>query len=589
MKKKAIGIFILFSFLAAIIAPFKAIAATTPGTVNTDTTNPCKDFTAPTFGSEEDTRWWDIGDCAFREKVENAPASEIFGERYTYAQVRWILNSLVTILMPSKTTKNVGDTFNQLFSCGLNKNCATNTPAPTPAPPATKIMFTPVLSSYGLPGLLVGMIGDTMLNPPASGIDTTRDTLAKFDLATPAYAQGYGYRSLSGIQVIWAASRNLAYLLMIVVLIAAGFMIMFRVKINPQTAVSLQMMIPKIIITLIAVTFSYAIAGFMIDLVYVFLSFVVSLLGTVGLLNAGLAISNFVQGGYYQMVLFFVLPYVFMIVLGGPIAFMTNTPALALGAGAAMTIANIIILIASIWLLWKVYWLLLRTYFNVIIQIIVGPWQILMGLLPTAGKSAGLGPWIKSLTAQLSVFVTIPLMFLLALLLWTPPFGVDVLTNVFRSWAIGSSAGAIGSQLPSLPLLGTTGPIFQMFVAFIILSLTPKAAEIVRDNISKGMGLESGVGEAFGFATGFVGGRISNEAQKGQGQISELQKALQKRMFELRGSMPAGSTAADFNNKLAQDQQYSAISSSLARAQSANAKWELASKIPGLGGGGKKR
>ena len=58
---------------------------------------------------------------------------------------------------------------------------------------------------------------------------------------------------------------------MVIILIAAGFMIMFRVKINPQTVVSLQTMIPKLVITLLLVTFSYAIAGLVIDMIYVFI------------------------------------------------------------------------------------------------------------------------------------------------------------------------------------------------------------------------------------------------------------------------------------------------------------------------------
>src|SRR5258708_14361646 len=47
-------------------------------------------------------------------------------------------------------------------------------------------------------------------------------------------------------------------------------MIMFRVKISPQVVVSVQSALPKIAIALVLVTFSYAIAGFLIDIMYVF-------------------------------------------------------------------------------------------------------------------------------------------------------------------------------------------------------------------------------------------------------------------------------------------------------------------------------
>jgi len=48
-----------------------------------------------------------------------------------------------------------------------------------------------------------------------------------------------------------------------------AFMIMFRVRISPQTVITVQSALPKIIFTLILITFSYAIAGFLIDLMYV--------------------------------------------------------------------------------------------------------------------------------------------------------------------------------------------------------------------------------------------------------------------------------------------------------------------------------
>ena len=57
-------------------------------------------------------------------------------------------------------------------------------------------------------------------------------------------------------------------------------MIMFRVKINPQTVVSLQTMIPKLVTTLILITFSFAIAGLVIDMIYVFLLAIIGLLST---------------------------------------------------------------------------------------------------------------------------------------------------------------------------------------------------------------------------------------------------------------------------------------------------------------------
>lgn len=45
-------------------------------------------------------------------------------------------------------------------------------------------------------------------------------------------------------------------------------MIMFRRKIDPQTVISIQSAIPKIIISLILITFSFAICGLMVDIIF---------------------------------------------------------------------------------------------------------------------------------------------------------------------------------------------------------------------------------------------------------------------------------------------------------------------------------
>ena len=52
------------------------------------------------------------------------------------------------------------------------------------------------------------------------------------------------------------------------VLIFIGFMIMFRMQINPQTIISIENALPRIVITMILITFSFPLAGFLIDLLF---------------------------------------------------------------------------------------------------------------------------------------------------------------------------------------------------------------------------------------------------------------------------------------------------------------------------------
>jgi len=88
---------------------------------------------------------------------------------------------------------------------------------------------------------------------------------------------GYDELMDSGITNIWAKFRDLAYLFFVVVMIVIGFMIMFRSKLGGQTLVSLGNTIPNVIVGLILVTFSFAIAGLVIDIGGLITNFLASL------------------------------------------------------------------------------------------------------------------------------------------------------------------------------------------------------------------------------------------------------------------------------------------------------------------------
>lgn len=64
---------------------------------------------------------------------------------------------------------------------------------------------------------------------------------------------------------VWRGARNAAYAFSIIILVIVGFLIMFRTKIDPRTAVTISNSLPKIVIMLLLITFSYAISGLLID------------------------------------------------------------------------------------------------------------------------------------------------------------------------------------------------------------------------------------------------------------------------------------------------------------------------------------
>ncbi|HMS22285.1 MAG TPA: hypothetical protein PKA38_00825 [Candidatus Levybacteria bacterium] len=124
------------------------------------------------------------------------------------------------------------------------------------------------------------LIGETF-TLPVSGVDYAAYMAGNFGVARSAYAEndpkenGVGFDRLRPLVGIWARFRDIAYLAFVLGFTIVGLAIMFRVKIDARTVMSIQNQIPKMIIALILVTFSYAIAGLLIDFMYVTLYLVI--------------------------------------------------------------------------------------------------------------------------------------------------------------------------------------------------------------------------------------------------------------------------------------------------------------------------
>ncbi|MCL5434780.1 MAG: hypothetical protein M1405_00085 [Patescibacteria group bacterium] len=135
-------------------------------------------------------------------------------------------------------------------------------------------------------GGAVGVMGNLitiLYTPPIRSRDYINYLSQNFGISKPTYAvspapnpcyqdpRGIGFCGLSKLNLIgvWSVFRNIVYLIFILVFVIIGIAIMLRVKIDPRTVMTIQNQIPKIIIGLLMVTFSFAIAGFLIDVMYV--------------------------------------------------------------------------------------------------------------------------------------------------------------------------------------------------------------------------------------------------------------------------------------------------------------------------------
>ena len=135
-----------------------------------------------------------------------------------------------------------------------------------------------------LAGQMSNLIAMPYSHPPSSGIFWVYNGFQNAGFIPKSYAaEGIGFGALKPFINLWKVFRDASYIILVIILIAIGFMVMFRMKLNPQTVISVESALPKIVIALLLITFSFPIAGFLIDLMYVLIAVIISLLSNNGL------------------------------------------------------------------------------------------------------------------------------------------------------------------------------------------------------------------------------------------------------------------------------------------------------------------
>lgn len=296
-----------------------------------------------------------------------------------------------------------------------------------------------------IPGGVVGSVNNLIaatFSPPASGVEYIAQMKNSF-LGKPAYAQqGVGFVGLQPLLDIWRTFRNIVYIFSSLILIAIGFMIILRIKISPQATITIQNALPRLFMTLILVTFSYAIAGLVIDLLNLIQAIAIAAifqargitnlnenLFSGALQNIGIASSNYrslnnfdLVSSFYLMIRNSGVEYLALIgaVIGGVVGAIAGTALpvvgnILLGLKGAAIGAGIVTLIFSIiivFFLFKFFFGLIKCYVAAIVKIILAPLEIGLGAFPNS--KMGFSSWIIDLVANLSVF-PISLIFLIIL------------------------------------------------------------------------------------------------------------------------------------------------------------------------------
>ncbi len=437
----------------------------------------------PGPGFQSGNEWYTKPTAEWANEVFTEPPEKVFKERWVLSNIVDIENSAITSL--------------EGVSCPPGTTCY--------SPDGT-----PYTHRGGAVNVLAHITARLYTTPPASSVDYLA-YLGNNLGVTPAYAQGIGFYSFAPILRLWTAFRNIAYLGYVVIFVIIGLMIMFRKKIDPRTVVTVQEALPRIIITLLLITFSYAIAGLLIDSSAFLIRLTGSTLAKEGLIctkNTGTAQQDCLNNLYANNIFELVNP------LRSVDAMMsiidkTQTP---LVSDAPFDLGKItikfIFSLASIFIMFKIFFALIGPYAGIVLSIILSPFVLLFGTIP--GASNTFGSWIKDLLSKILVFPATFAMLALAAVI-KGQTGSDWLPGGYADWQVNGSY-----QLGWSPAtIGNWGPWISHLVAFSILFTIPKAAQMIQDalQVKPGPG-EAAPGEEIKAAAGklpFLGGYISRQ------------------------------------------------------------------------------
>ncbi|MFA7682920.1 MAG: hypothetical protein WCX94_02115 [Candidatus Dojkabacteria bacterium] len=252
--------------------------------------------------------------------------------------------------------------------------------------------------------------------------------LPGYQASSTIYAAPSGYESLvsTGISSIWSQVRNITYVFFILIMLVVGFMIMFRSKLGGQTLVTLGNTLPNIILALIGVTFSFAIAGIIIDLGGVIMAILADLFNgifeqsngyaeTIKLGSIGDIFKAFVPQGLWNDINPLNLfksntgGKGLLGLLGGAGIIATIIGAsnpVTLGAGLIVGLPLLLIVLAILGVatvgVFKVFITLVKAYIGILISVITGPLQIAVSAMP--GKSANFINWMKGILRNVLIY-----------------------------------------------------------------------------------------------------------------------------------------------------------------------------------------
>jgi len=356
--------------------------------------------------------------------------------------------------------------------------------------------------AFGATNYAGGLMANLYRTQPLSSVDYLADISQRIGLAKPTIAAGRGSEFLTAdsqqaILKLWKVARNTTYIFFIIIFVIIGLMIMFRTKLNPQTVVSLQLALPRIIISLILVTFSFAISGLIIDTVYVGHS----IIGTIYFKSSASPLSalpadktdphslDFIaglfSGGAFGGVDVISSLGKFIGSLGDLLFSGLCKAFASLGFGSLVDCGGggltdkIIPLIFAFTLLGtgiKILFALITKYVTLILQTIFSPFVFLLSALP--GRQESIAGYFKTMLAAALTFPAIAFMFFLASYFIS---GIDLpgLPPLNKVGTLAPGTAPIAGQV-----IGETGRVLEPLIALGILMATAQVPQAIDQMLS---------------------------------------------------------------------------------------------------------
>jgi hypothetical protein len=315
-----------------------------------------------------------------------------------------------------------------------------------------------------------------LLNPPASSKEYLA-YMSNKNIVKPVYAQGLGFSALSPILKLWVLFRNVAYLFFVIIFAVVGMMVILRRRIDPRTVVTIQDSLPRIVVALLLVTFSYAIAGLIIDLGELTIRITGNLLQQQGF------IAQTTQPRQSLAYLFSTN----MFELMSPLSDTHNlkealkgVPVPIIGKDVRIPILSglttwVVIDLTMFFVQFKIFFALLGPYVAVALGVIFSPFYLLLAALPGGGDRVG--SWLRSMISNVVVFPAIFAVLAIAAILKGNAAGA---ANVWQPNPANTSNG-----FWSPAVLGNWGGAVGDLLAFGILLGTPKIAQDIKEKLGQ--------------------------------------------------------------------------------------------------------